>query len=820
MLAQLDHPNIARLLDGGTTADGRPYFVMEYVEGRTISNHCEANRLSINEKLKLFRQVCAAAQIAHRNMVAHRDLKPSNILVTEDGTVKLLDFGIAKLLAPDPALGAVTQTETALRAMTPEYASPEQARGLPITAATDIYSLGVVLYELLANRRPHQFKTYSPAEIERAICDTDPARPSEAVNVGTDAPTRLARRLAGDLDNIVMMAMRKEPDRRYQSVEQFSEDIRRHLEGLPVIARADTFRYRAGKFIRRHRLAVAALAVVLLSLLGGIFATTRAARVARAERERAERRFTQVRKLSNTFLFDFHDKIRNLPGSTEAREMVVRTALEYLDSLAQEAAGDPEIEWELAIAYQKVGDVQGDPWTPNLGRPQEAMKSYQKSLLLAQQLAERSGDELKILRFRATAYLKLGALQSEAGDKASANETLRQAVVAAESLAQRTNESEDLSLVRDFHARIGDTRLDTGDPVSALESYREARRLSERRATANPSDEAQVWLASDHAHVGEALLSIGDLPGALAGYQKSLSLLEPPIRRRPDNQFNLRLLRIVYNWLGNLSGNSQFINQGDEASALQYYRKALSISEAQAAVDPKNSLARLDLASDYANVADSLARLNPARGAEHYRKSLSIIRVLLESSPDEFALRRREANYLKGLAGPLRRMGAGHAALQNLRQALQLLRALSARNPANTQAQADLHATLLALADLSLETGDSGGALERYREASAMAESSLTAHPTDAYARWRLADSYTGLGQYHTTLGSDIRSPAAERLAHWRDACLWRRKALELWDSWNQYGVSSIFNAAKREQAARSLARCEAGLAKLRTKPL
>src|SRR5262245_30717155 len=230
ILASLDHPNIARLFDGGATTDGLLYFVMEFVAGDPITVYCRRQQLSVNEKLKLFLKVCSAVQHAHQKLVVHRDLKPSNILITEGGAPKLLDFGIAKLLSPDGNQSR-TRTETAMRLMTPEYASPEQARGEAVATTTDVYSLGVVLYELLTDHRLHEFRTHSPAEIERAICDTGAEEPSKVVGRMTGARNRLSRRLAGDLDNIVLMAMRIEPERRYQSVEQFSEDIRRHLAG-------------------------------------------------------------------------------------------------------------------------------------------------------------------------------------------------------------------------------------------------------------------------------------------------------------------------------------------------------------------------------------------------------------------------------------------------------------------------------------------------------------------------------------------------------------------------------------------------------------
>jgi serine/threonine-protein kinase len=286
ILAQLDHPNIARLTDGGTTDDGLPYFVMEYVDGEPIASYCDTHELSTAERLNLFRKVCAAVTYAHQNLVIHRDLKPSNILVTREGEPKLLDFGIAKLLGPEEE--ALAQTIAGQRVMTPEYASPEQVKGERITTVSDVYSLGVLLYELLTGQRPYRLKTRTAAEISRAITDQEPERPSTVIISNQKSEIRNQKLLRGDLDNIVLMAMRKDPARRYTSVGQFSEDIRRHLEGLPVIARQDTVSYRAGKFINRHRIGVGAAALILLSLIGGIIATLMQVRTSRLERAKAE----------------------------------------------------------------------------------------------------------------------------------------------------------------------------------------------------------------------------------------------------------------------------------------------------------------------------------------------------------------------------------------------------------------------------------------------------------------------------------------------------------------------------------------------------
>jgi serine/threonine protein kinase len=343
ILAQLDHPNIARLIDGGTTDDGLPYFVMEYVKGEPIGVYCDANALSTIDRLNLFRKVCAAVTYAHQNLVIHRDLKPSNILVTSEGEPKLLDFGIAKLLSPEEEL--LTQTVAGQRAMTPEYASPEQVKGEKVMTTSDVYSLGVLLYELLTGQHPYRLKTRTPEEIARAITEQEPERPSTAVTRGQASPQSAIRNpksLRGDLDNIVLMAMRKEPARRYSSVGQFSEDIRRHLEGLPVIARKDTFSYRASKFVQRHRVGVAAALLILLSLLGGIVATVRQAHTARRERAKAE-------AISN-FLQEM--LYASSPDSNlwrSGQDPTVRSVLDEASKrlATEDLSGQPEVKAEL-----------------------------------------------------------------------------------------------------------------------------------------------------------------------------------------------------------------------------------------------------------------------------------------------------------------------------------------------------------------------------------------------------------------------------------------------------------------------------------------
>ena len=336
ILASLEHPNIARLLDGGVSADGRPYFVMERIDGLPIDERCDKDGASVEVRLRRFVDVCRAVEHAHRKLVVHRDLKPSNILIDAAGQVKLLDFGIAKLL--DPAGGVVPMTRTQVRVMTPEYASPEQVRGEPATTAGDVYQLGLVLYELLTGLRAQELRDASLTEIERVVCQQVPPRPSTAVGAraASDSAPRLRRILRGDLDNIVLKTLRKEPEARYPSVTALIDDLQRHLDGRPVLARQATLGYRLSRFTRRHKVAVAAGCVVAVALAGGVASTLWQARIARVERDNARREAETARSVSQFLIdtFEVADPSEARGSSVTARELLdsATRRLEQLDS--------------------------------------------------------------------------------------------------------------------------------------------------------------------------------------------------------------------------------------------------------------------------------------------------------------------------------------------------------------------------------------------------------------------------------------------------------------------------------------------------------
>jgi serine/threonine protein kinase/uncharacterized protein HemY len=519
ILAQLDHPNIARLIDGGTTKDGLPYFVLEYVRGEPIAAYCTAGALATTDRLALFRKVCAAVTYAHQNLVVHRDLKPSNILVTPEGEPKLLDFGIAKLLDVDE--DSLAHTVAGQRVMTPEYASPEQVRGEKITTASDVYSLGVLLYELLTGERPYRLRTRTPQEISRAITEQEPERPSTAVMRGENSKSnpRNSKLLKGDLDNIVLMAMRKEPPRRYASVAQFSEDIRRHLEGLPVIARKDTATYRTTKFIRRNKIGAAAAALICLTLVAGIVATYSQAKIATAQRDRARRQASKAERVT-TFLqnvLGFSDPSWASSNPNRKREATIAEALvEAARRAEKELADEPEA---LAAVHFTIGNTYRTQSRYTEAEPHlraaleirrrvlgsEHLETGESMVAMAEWfiLTNRYPEAEPLLReavtvFRQTGNAKwlsialndLGTLKWYTGNAATAEHFLREALVSSNELT-----GEDRAPRAVMLNTLGLARRDQGDFGEAAQLLEQA--IDEYRAlTGEPRSELALALGN------------------------------------------------------------------------------------------------------------------------------------------------------------------------------------------------------------------------------------------------------------------------------------------------------------------------------------
>ncbi|HEU0122621.1 MAG TPA: serine/threonine-protein kinase [Bryobacteraceae bacterium] len=417
ILARLEHPNIARLLDGGETADGQPFIAMEYVDGRPLHHACEG--MAWEQRISLFLKICGAVAYAHRELVIHRDLKPGNILVTVDGIPKLLDFGIGKLIEEGDMREGLTQAFPGIQMLTPEYASPEQVRNEAAGTGADIYALGAILYELLSGVKAHVFPDMSPAAVWDVICEQPTTKPSAAASRRHPADTRLRRALAGDLDNIILKAMHKDRQRRYLTASELADDIERYQHGYPVLARPDRWGYRLQKFLKRNRMAVAAGAMAAIALASGMVLTIR-------EKQQAERRFQQVRGLANQFLVEVDREMRKTPGTTRAREVMVRTALASLDGLANEAKGDPGILSDLAEAYEKAAQVQGVPGYQNLGQVPEALASQRKSVDLFRQVF-RANPSDEILRRRFSDQLSNhGRVLMLEGDFAAAGKVLEE----------------------------------------------------------------------------------------------------------------------------------------------------------------------------------------------------------------------------------------------------------------------------------------------------------------------------------------------------------------------------------------------------------
>jgi non-specific serine/threonine protein kinase/serine/threonine-protein kinase len=647
ILARLDHPNIAHLLDGGTTEAGRPYLVMEFIEGKPIDDYCDSHKLSTEERLRLFLQVCSAVQYAHQRLIIHRDIKPSNILVTSAGAPKLLDFGIAKILDTETA-GQHEPTLTIFRALTPGYASPEQVKGEPITTASDVYSLGVVLYELLTGRHPYRRPNSTAQDISRAVCEVEPEKPSTAVkkrNVdesageshsysadGQDNSARkLSQRLRGDIDNIVLMALRKESQRRYTSVEQFAEDIRRHLENLPVLARKDTVVYRTSKFINRHKAGVVAAILLTLILLGALAITLWEARVAReqagvarSQEARAERRFNDVRKLANSLIFEVHDSIRNLPGATQARKLVVSRALEYLDSLSREASGDPSLQRELATAYDTIGDVLGYSGTANLGDFQGAAASYAKALAIWEALAAANPTDVNVQLGLGSEYFRITQVLENIGDFAAARATMERAQPLVRRMMTEQNNPKLQTQLAGLYYYTAGALEKTGDFSGALQNYRQAAAILEPIA-ADPSTNIYVraYLPANYEGVARMLAETGKIDEGIAMATDALHRVKTLSAANPTNATLSEDVAEGYGTLGDIQRK-----KGHFEAALSSYRSEQSILHQLSSADANNQQAILNLGFIEANTGEILMQQGKvSKGLHSVQKVITIVRA-------------------------------------------------------------------------------------------------------------------------------------------------------------------------------------------------
>jgi tetratricopeptide (TPR) repeat protein/predicted Ser/Thr protein kinase len=605
ILADLTHANIARLLSAGHLRDGQPYLVMEYIEGQPIDVYCAT--LPIREKVVLLLQLCAAVSHAHRMLVIHRDLKPSNVLISNQGVPKLLDFGIAKLI--DEA-GDLTITRDG--ALTPMYASPEQILGKQVGTSTDIYSLGALLYRLATGRGPFPAgPTVNLAQLQTAVCEMEPPRPA-TVNGKID----------GDLESIIQMAMRKEPEARYATVDRFADDLRAWLEGRPVRARQGGGWYLARRYARRYWTPLSIAAAVVLSLTAAMLITVR-------ERDTAQRRFNQVRHFAGQMLEVEHD-LERVPGATQARERIVKTSLDYLESLSKDAGNDTDFKAELASAYRNIADIQGGFRGINLGRPRDAQISLAKAAALSQEVwKERPNDPHAMRDMIDTVEIqtRIDYSQKHEADLAAHARQLQSLVTRYEPIAPST--ADEWDFLGAMYGSLNSAYRDLNQYPLAMEAARRSIDYQRKALAAHDTPKARGNLSVALAAYSRMLRTQGDLDGALAVARQDTSLLETIASAAP-NDFRLKTNLLVANEnIALIYGEGdRIISLGLYREAIPYYQRAIEIGHEALRADPKESQNRYNLGICYWKLGNTLMAIEPQQALDAYDQALSTMRAM------------------------------------------------------------------------------------------------------------------------------------------------------------------------------------------------
>jgi eukaryotic-like serine/threonine-protein kinase len=744
ILATLDHPNIARLLDGGITAGGLPYFVMEHVEGEPIHRYCESHRLEIPERLELFRAVCAAVQYAHQHLVVHRDLKPGNILVTSQGVPKLLDFGIAKVLQPDLFPQTVLPTGTGVRLMTPEYASPEQVRGEPITTTSDVYSLGVLLYELLTGRPPYRLPNRVQREIERVICEVEPERPSTAVTqVPDEGSTRmdvppqtraqriglrkLSRRLEGDLDNIVLMALRKEPQRRYASVEQLAADLQRHLQGLPVVARKDTFIYRAGKFLARHRAALATAALVLLLILGASVTTAWQARIARRQRDLAV-------KAATSMIYELAEALGRMPGPTQSRLGLLIRAEEIFHEVSDSGQATDRMERLTADSHRVLAQTYRI-----LGDLPRAVQHSEEAERRARSLVERSNVSLDD---RAA----LSSIRTEAGDVLASLGRDREAEAAyAESLALAEANARApgaTPLMRRHLAlvlqRKADRSFGSGDLEGAAKLYERSHSILRDLLTVEGEAPDLLSLyATGLERLADLLYARGRVGESCTRYREALAVRRRAQEKSPGDASRVGPLSLALQNAAWCAGE-----QGDAQLAAGLYEESIAAQRHLLASDPGNQILRSNLIGGLASLGGLFIETKEAdRALPPLREATDLARRLQVENPSDPAAGGRAASVAEIFSQALQQAGQLSEAAESLDFSIATLHDLIGRHPDRIDLRRSLGYSLVSRGRLLARLGRRGESLAASRNGLAVREqvAAATGSPED---RQLVADSW------------------------------------------------------------------------------
>jgi serine/threonine protein kinase len=676
ILASLQHPGIARLLDAGRTVSGRPYLVMEYVEGTAIDDYAET--LPLRDVLAVFLRVCDALSYAHRNLIIHRDIKPGNILVDSAGQPTLLDFGIARML-DDGNEGGLTRE----RLLTPEYASPEQVRGTAHSTATDIYSLGAVLYKLLTGKPPHGVDHDDATMMERVTGSREPPAPS---TVNPIVPR--------DLDFIVAKAMRDEANERYTSIAAVADDIRAWLESRPVQARSGNAWYATRKFLRRRWLPASALTAVVLSLSFGLY-------IANRERRIAEHRFLQLRQLANK-LVSFDEDLRLLPGSTKTRQRIVAASMEYLDGLGREARDDQDLAIELANGYLALAQVQGVPTRPNLGQFAEAAQSLHKAEGFLERVLEKNRKRPDVLLEAAEVEQDLMILADSQRQGDALAHTERAAGYLDTLLASHPS-GKQIEEALPIYGNVGISYMNQRHLDEAIRVDRHAVELARAASDGRILSAALSLLAS-------ALRLSGDVEGALPLIQESRHVAETT-----SYATELAKAMSLYGLLmrqGQILGGDETINLNRPADAVEPLERAYQLMDQQAAQDPSDEASRDRVAEAARQLADIVRNEDPRRALAIYDRGIERQREVTNN----IKARREEALLLAQSSYPLRALGRRSDARQRIDRAFDLLRASGDYPVPQLEPNREAVSVLRARGEFEADGGDTAAAVATYRE--------------------------------------------------------------------------------------------------------